>query len=242
MYLSVYRVVDLGAVTGGQFLLPIFGIAGFQIFRSRRECCFVCVWCQCVCLGRETQNHQKETSLKLNLLWKISPVAAVGCLIVGLTNGAFRTVGPIFAQELNFDIDQVALFISLWIVAGAIISISLRIRVGPCRPAICFDYRYFRCGSLHVYFYLEAPLTPIYIFIGGFLFGGFALPLYSLSAAQAYDNSEPCPQFVELSSKFDFVFHLLVLHFGPLIASLHNGKIGAKLVFCLRRYTATYVH
>ena len=69
--------------------------------------------------------------------------------------------------------------------------------------------------------FLSGSTHAIYIFIGGFLFGGFALPLYSLSAAQAYDNAEPS-QFVELAASFDIVLHTrcypwsiyCIIHYG----------------------------
>ena len=223
---SVYRVVDLGAVTGGQFLLPIFGIAGFEIFVVTGM-----LFCLCLvpmCLSREGNPKPPEkTSLNLNLLWKISPVAAAGCLIVGLTNGAFRTVGPIYAQELNLDIDQVALFISLWIIAGAIFQFPL----GYASDRV--DRRYVliiaTLGAGFACLFLSGSTHAIYIFIGGFLFGGFALPLYSLSAAQAYDNAEPS-QFVELAASLT-LFFTLGATLGPFIASYIMDKLGPSWFF-----------
>ena len=223
---SVYRVVDLGAVTGGQFLLPIFGIAGFEIFVVTGM-----LFCLCLvpmCLSREGNPKPPEKiSLNLNLLWKISPVAAAGCLIVGLTNSAFRTVGPIYAQELNLDIDQVALFISLWIIAGAIFQFPL----GYASDRV--DRRYVlitaTLGAGFACLFLSGSTQAIYIFIGGFLFGGFALPLYSLSAAQAYDNAKTS-QFVELAASLT-LFFTLGATFGPFIASYIMDKLGPSWFF-----------
>ena len=224
--LSVYRVVDLGAVTGGQFLLPVFGIMGFEIFVVTGM--LLCLCLVPMCLSREGNPKPPEkTSLNLNLLWKISPVAAAGVLTVGLTNGAFRTVGPIYAQGMNFDIDQVALFISLWVIAGAVFQLPL----GYASDRT--DRRYVlisaTLGAGIACLFLSGSTNVSIIFICGFLFGGFALPLYSLSAAQAYDNAESS-QFVELAASLT-LFFTLGATFGPLIASFIMEKLGPSWFF-----------
>ena len=224
--LSVYRVVDLGAVTGGQFLLPVFGIVGFEIFVVTGM-----LFCLCLvpmCLSREGNPKPPEkTSLNLNLLWKISPVAAVGVLTVGLTNGAFRTVGPIYAQGMNLNIDQVALFISTWVLAGALFQFPL----GYASDRI--DRRYVliaaTLGAGIACLFLSGTTNVNIILICGFLFGGFALPLYSLSAAQAYDNADSS-QFVELAASLT-LFFTLGATFGPLIASYVMEKLGPNWFF-----------
>ena len=49
--------------------------------------------------------------------------------------------------------------------------------------------------------------TPWLVYLGIFLFGGFSLPLYSLSAAHANDQAKP-GQFVIISAGLTFFFSL----------------------------------
>lgn len=223
---SVYRIVDLGAVTGAQFLLPIFGVEGFEIFIV-----IGIMFCFCLvpmCLSREgNPESPAKTKFSLTTLWKISPVAAVGSLTVGLTNGAFRTVGPIYAQEIGLGIDQVALFISLWVTAGALFQYPLGLASDRVDRRYVLIFATTGAGLSCLFLSIVGGVTFVYTF--GFLFGGFALPLYSLSAAQAYDNAHES-QFVEVAASLTLFFTLGAV-IGPLMASLIMDKIGANWFF-----------
>ncbi len=72
------------------------------------------------------------------------------------------------------------------------------------------------------------------IFLGIFLFGGFALPLYSLSAAHANDHVGP-GQYVELAAGLTLSFALGAV-FGPFLASMVMDMFGPQAFFI---YTAS---
>jgi MFS family permease len=67
------------------------------------------------------------------------------------------------------------------------------------------------------------------IFLGAFLFGGFALPLYSLSAAHANDHAGP-GQYVELAAGLTMFFALGAM-VGPLLASAVMDGFGPSAFF-----------
>ena len=114
---SLYRLVDLTAVTGAQFLLPAFGAGGFSIFGI--VAILFCLALIPVSLSAQSSPTPPESArLRLRYVWAISPVGCIGCLTIGFTNGAFRTVGPVFAQNVGLAVDQVALFVSAGIVGG----------------------------------------------------------------------------------------------------------------------------
>ena len=71
--------------------------------------------------------------------------------------------------------------------------------------------------------------NPNLVYIGSFLFGAFAMPLYSLSAAHANDNAMP-GQFVIVSAGILFFF-ALGSTLGPLIASFVIAHFGAPAFF-----------
>ena len=224
--LSIYRIVDLGAVTGGQFLLPAFGAGGFEILVV-----IGLVFCAAlipVSLAREGNPPVSDTR-RINYfsIWVISPVAAVGCLTIGLTNGAFRTVGPVYAEGVGLDADGLALLISLWVIAGAIFQFPL----GWASDRI--DRRYVlilaTLGAGLSCLFLSGVTMEAAIFLGAFLFGGFALPLYSLSAAHANDHAGP-GQYVELAAGLTMFFALGAM-VGPLIASAVMDRFGPTAFF-----------
>ncbi|WP_349358207.1 MFS transporter [Stappia sp.] len=229
--LSVYRIVDLGAVTGFQFLLPAFGAGGMEILVVIGL--LFCAALIPVSLSREN-NPPKQSPGRINYLalWRISPVAAVGVLTIGLTNGAFRTVGPVYAQAVGLDAEGLALLISLWVLAGALFQYPLG--WASDRTDRRFVLIVATVGAGTACLFLSGATLPAAIYVGGFLFGGFALPLYSLSAAHANDHAR-AGQYVELAAGLTLFFALGAMT-GPLLASLVMDRFGPGAFFV---YTAT---
>jgi MFS family permease len=213
---SVYRIVDLGAVTGAQFLLPAFGPGGFSIFGV--VAIFFRMALIPISLSRQS-SPPPPTSLSLNpkRIWRLSPLACAGCLTIGLTNGSFRIMGPVYAQESGLLVDQVALFISAGIVGGA----ALQYPFGWLSDR--FDRRWIivlatsgatLAGILLTY--LGGSQAEM-MYLGAFLFGAFAIPLYSLSVAHANDFAGP-EDYVALSATLTLSFAVGAA-VGPAIAS-----------------------
>jgi len=228
--LSVYRIVDLSAVTGGQFLLPIIGADTFQIFTVNAM--LFCAALLPVSLSALSSPAPPEsTRLRPRVMWAISPVASVGVVTVGLANGAFRTVGPLYAQRMGLTVDQVALFMSLGIFAGVVFQYPLgwlSDRVGR-RGVLILTTLGAAGASL-----LLANSGVEMIYVGIFLFGGFAMPLYSLSVAHANDFAKP-GQYLELSAGL-ILFFSIGAALGSLIVSMLINRFGPGAFFF---YTST---
>src|SRR3546814_968507 len=52
----------------------------------------------------------RSVKIRVPHLYRLSPVGVVGCLAVGLANGAFWSLAPVFAQEKDADTWGVAVF------------------------------------------------------------------------------------------------------------------------------------
>src|SRR5690606_25617517 len=97
--LGLYRIVDLGAVTGAQFLIPIIGPEGFPIFAVMAM--MISLSLVPVSLAdRSNPVPPDDVKLDLRRAWQISPIAAIGCVAIGMTNSAFRTMSPVYAQAI----------------------------------------------------------------------------------------------------------------------------------------------
>src|SRR5690606_18045380 len=122
--LSLYRVIDIGAVTGAQFLIPVFGAEGFAIFAVMGI--MIAISLVPVSLGdRSNPKAPDDVRLDLRRAWAISPIAALGCIAIGVTNSAFRTLSPVYAQDIGFSTADVATFVSVSIIGGALIQYPL---------------------------------------------------------------------------------------------------------------------
>lgn len=116
---AVYMAVNLGALALSQQLLQMddplanlmFGIAAL----------FVIIAVMPVVATRLPQPEIVETTtLSLKALWRAAPAACAGAMLSGLAMGGFWGLGALYAGRVGMDTGQIASFMSLVIVAGAL--------------------------------------------------------------------------------------------------------------------------
>ena len=185
--LSVYRIVDLGALTLGNALLTVANPAGFQLFVL--VSILLSIALVPVALTRTVApSPPASAKLEIRKLFRLSPVAAVGAFVIGLANAAFWTLAPIFVQRIGYNADAVAFFMSVVIIGAAVFQwplgwVSDRIdrRIVLVGGSIA--------GALAA-FSLSAFGDVSQLFLGtiGFVFGGFIIPMFGLAIAHANDH------------------------------------------------------
>ena len=224
--LGVYRILDLLAVTGTQFLIPLVGEGGHEIFSVVSM--MYCLSLVPVALSTRARPAAPE-NLKLDLgaIWRISPLACLTSLAIGLTNSAFRLVGPLYGLEIGLDTGAVVVFMTLGIIGGAALQYPLghmSDKVGR-RSTVLFS----TFGAMLAAVFLSGQSAVLPVYIGAFAFGAFALPLYSLAAAHANDRAG-IGQYVLVSAGLSFYFALGAV-IGPYAASLVIEYFGAPAFF-----------
>ncbi len=225
---SLYRLVDLTAVTGAQFLLPAFGAGGFTVFGL--VAILFCLALIPVSLSSQTSPTPPDNArLRFRYVWAISPVGCIGCLTIGFTNGAFRTLGPIFAQNMGLAVEQVALFVSAGIFGGAVAQYPFGWLSDRHDRRLVLIVATAGAALAGLFLTLFAAQDPNWIFAGAFLFGLFAIPLYSLSIAHANDHAKP-EDYVELSGGL-ILFFGMGAAIGPFIASTVIDLFGGPALF-----------
>ncbi len=237
--LALYRIIDIGSVTGSQFLIPIFGADGFAVFAIMSI--MITLSLVPVSLG-DRSNPAPPDMVKLDLrrVWHISPLGCIGCIAVGLTNSAFRTLSPVYAEQIGMSVTDVVTFVSIGIIGGAIIQYPL----GHLSDR--WDRRHVllltTCGAMLAALALVfMPGTSIPLnFVLVFIFGSFAMPLYSLSAAHANDRAGK-GEFVLVNAAL-MLFYSFGAIGGPSIASAFMQALGPEwlFIFCATIY-ATFI-
>ena len=226
--LGVYRIVDLLAVTGTQFLIPLVGEGGYQIFSV--VSLMYCLSMVPVALSNRTKPKAPDNlKLELGTIWRISPLACLTSLAIGLTNSAFRLIGPIYGIEIGLDTSSVVVFMTLGIIGGAVTQYPLGYmsdKLGR-RKTVLFSTLGAMLAAIVLSRQQFGSVTMVYA--GIFAFGAFALPLYSLAAAHANDRAK-IGQYVLVSAGLSFFFSLGAV-IGPYSASLVIKYFGPAAFF-----------
>lgn len=226
--LSIYRIIDLFAVTSAQYMLPTLGAEGFVLFAVMSLMLMVSI--VPVTLA-DRSNPKAPDSFRFDLagIWALSPLACIGCLAIGATNSAFRLIGPLYAEAIGLSISGVATFMSAGIVGGIVLQY----------PLGALSDRYDRRTVLAVvsagavvsgiFLVTLAGTDPVLNYAGVFAFGAFAMPLYSLSAAHANDHASD-GQYVLVAAGLMFFFSLGAM-VGPFVSSTVVQMYGPPALF-----------
>lgn len=226
---SVYLVVNLSSITLGQLLLNTASPATFTLFAI----CSILTSLALVPISLSTSVQPApiaSTQLYIAKLYKLSPVGLMGSFVVGLTNAPFWTLGPIFAKDSGLDIFGVSIFMTAAIIGGAaaqwpIGRFSDKMDRRHVILALCV-------GSAIGEFALiaaRASGSETFLLLAGFLFGVFALTLYSVCVAHTNDHASR-ESFVSVSGGLLLVYAAGAI-IGPFAASLGTASYGMPFIF-----------
>jgi len=243
--LSVYSLVDLAAVTVSQALLPILGPAGFAAF-AVSAMAFSLSLVPITLSPRANPMTMEPVKFRFREVWAISPLSFMACFTIGLTTGAFRTASPLYASAVGLDVTGVAIFVSAGIVGGAILQMPLGwmsdrvnrrgvLMFATIGAALAGIYLSLLSGNIFLTNSLGTVIRtqtdPMWYFVGAFLFGAFAMPLYSLAIALANDFAKPS-QFAPLSAGLIFTYAAGGT-IGPALASAAMQLFGPQAFFAV---------
>ncbi len=228
--MGIYTMVNLSVIVAGQMMLTLGDPQQFPLFAL--SSILVSLAAVPVALTVSPQPPPiAEARLRPLRLYRISPVGVVGVFLVGITNGAFWTIGPAYAEGIGANTDEIAIFMSIAVMGGALAQWP----VG--RLSDRFDRRYIVIGGCALG--IAAALGLIaFGGTGGWtaiafacMFGAAALPLYAICAAHAFD-------FVERSELVEAASGLLLANgigsvIGPMAAAATMRETGpAGLFIC----------
>jgi MFS family permease len=166
----------------------------------------------------------QSVSLDIKGLYRNSPVASAACLLVGIANGAWGTLGAVYGARIGISTFEIALMMSLVVLAGALAQMP----VG--RLSDRMDRRYVLagaaagCGVIALLIFVAMPRNGIAVLAMTAAYGMLAYTLYSIAVAHANDHASP-EDFVKVSGGL-----LLLYGFGTMIGPV----LGAPLMDYLR--------
>jgi MFS family permease len=226
--LSIYRFVDLGSVTLAQYLIPSVGIDGFQLFAIISMALSLSL-VPISFADRSSPGAPEDIRFDIKTLWNISPLATIGCIVVGLTNSVFRSLGPVYAKGIGLSVTEIATFMSVGIFAGIVLQYPLGVYSDRLDRRLIILIS--SLGSLAACLFLSflAGSNEWRNFAGIFVFGAFCMPLYSLCSAHANDHAAKGQHaLVSAGTLFFWSVGAIV---GPLFASFMLDIFGPSVLF-----------
>ncbi len=226
--MSIYTVINLTVIMAGQMLLTLYNPASFAPFALASILVSLAALPVALTTSLAPAPLQ-STKIRILRLYRISPVGFVGAFTVGLGNGAFWSLAPLFATGSGLDINGVALFMSLVVLGGAIGQYplgKLSDRTDRRRVILAAAVGVVLMGGLLPF--VTVMFVPG-LYVGAFLFGLTAMPVYALSVAHMNDFVES-DGFVEASSGMLMIYAAGAI-VGPMVASWATGLAGTDLLF-----------
>lgn len=226
--MAVYRVVDIGGSLAAQMVISVLAPAHYISYNIlAMVCCAALV--PLVLTRAAAPIAPKALKLKPFLAFQLSPLAAAGVLSAGLTTAAFRMVGPIYGVEVGLTTDQIALFLSAFVLGGALSQYPAG------WFADRFDRRWVLIG-LSVAAILSCVImvsfsnsgTAAAFWTAG-IFGFATFPIYSVAAAHAHDFAKD-DQRIELSAAMMFLYALGAIA-SPFVVSNLIENFGPEAMF-----------
>jgi MFS family permease len=226
--LSIYRLLDMVVVTASQFIIPVFGASSNAIFSILAI--MICLSLVPISLAdRSNPKPPADFSFSPVMIWRLSPIACIGCVCIGLTNATFRMIGPLYAQSIGLPVTAIATFMGAGILGGAVLQYPFGMLSDRYDRRVILLVATAGAAAAGMFINGFAGTDPALNYLGIFLFGAFSLPLYSLSAAHANDHASK-DQFVQVAAGLIF-FWSLGATLGPFISSLLMQAYGPSVLF-----------
>lgn len=227
LLMSTYVGINFTVITLGQMMVTVLAPDSFKLFSLASI--LVSLAAVPIVLTRSPQPAPITlVRLRPARLYRISPAGVVGVFLIGVSNGAFWSLGPVFAQSASNSVTTAALFMSIAVIGGA----ALQWPVGRLSDKV--DRRIVMIGlaassslfglALLVYGALDGVGLML-----GFLFGAGLLPAYAIATAHAYDFAARA-DLVETSSGL-LLLNGLGSVIGPILAAALMSAQGPYALF-----------
>lgn len=233
--MSAYIVINYAAFTGGQMLVTVYPVTDMAPFMLAGLLISLATL-PVALTGAAQPAPITIVRFRPARLFRTAPVAFVGAFLIGVSNGAFWSLGAVFATGIGLSVEQAALFVSATVAGGALGQwpvgrLSDRVDRRLVLAALLV-------GSIVAGLALGLlTVGPQMLLLLGFAFGVLTLPGYSLAAAHAYDKTAP-GEYVETAAGVLLVNGLGSVC-GPMIAAVAIAWHGPHSLFLLTAVTQT---
>ena len=226
---GMFRNVDLVGAVCAQGLIAVLEPGSYVAYN------IVAMFC-CICLlplaltQRAAPKTPEAPRLHPLKVARLSPSAVTGIIVAGATSAGFRMVGPIYGVENDLSQIQIAVFLAAGMLGGVVAQYPIGwIADKTDRRLVLVCLSLLAVATCLGIATMIAPGDVNAIYLGAFLFGITAFPIYSVSAAYANDFAEP-DFMVELNAALIFFFSVGAI-VSPTASAWLIALAGANAMF-----------
>ncbi len=183
---SIYTTINMSASTLGQLAMSITGVSSHIPFIVG-AIAFICAILPSALTSTPQPRPLASAKLDVWLLYKTSPLAVIAAFAVGMANGTFGTLAPVYGHDQGLDAPGIATLFAVTAVLGAIAQVP----AGRISDRIDRRWIIVVLGALAALIgfvlLLVNPRGGWFMYVLFALYGFSAYPIYAIAVAHAND-------------------------------------------------------
>mgnify|MGYP006074745105 FL=1 len=228
--LSIYIIVSNIVTMAGQLMVNSFDTLDATLFIL--VAILICLSIVPISLTpTPAPSPVPSARLDLKALYRLSPVGVVGCLLAGIVEGAFWSLGPVFAQGRGMQTADIALLMAAFVLGGTVSQWPLGWASDRIDRRIVISAAAF--GTVITGLIIGFDIVPdgLATFIIAGCHGALMIPIYALCISHANDVV-PNERMVETSGGLLLSFSIGATA-GPITASMfmRDNQPGGLFIF-----------
>ena len=227
---SLYVAITLFGVVGGQMSVP-FGDISTPILFMVAGILYCLAMLPTTLSTAASPQPLKQVKLDIPTLFRTSPIACVGIVLIGIANGAFGTLGAVFGAGAGLSSSTIATMMSVTIFAGAVMQLPAgRLSDRVDRRFVLAALAAVAAVAGLLLFVLEpGSVTVLLILIA--IYGATANALYPIAVSHANDFAS-AEDFVKVSGGLLLLYGVGTI-IGPTLGGPLMSAIGPYSLFML---------
>jgi MFS family permease len=216
--LSIYMIISMGGMAIGQGLLNTADPESTRLFIVISVLVSVAL-VPMLLSGVSTPPIRPAAGMPIRELYRISPLGIVGMMVGVAAWASFFSMGAVYAAQIGLSVAEISAFMAAMLIGAVVLQwpIGRLSDIFDRRTVFAITALLVAVASGLIAFAEDGP--RLWLYLAAALFGGVAVPLYSLAVAHTNDYLEP---------------HQIVAASGTLVLmagiGATTGPIGAALL------------